>query len=99
MLSAIFEDREIAAILRLVGLEEESIPSFIQDGDDGTQAGIASLAERGFLVSDSGSTFTLRQDLAMFLEALVYPDTVIDLLTMEDFRPRRVSVVMAFAET
>ena len=94
MLSAIFEDREIAAILRLVDLEEESIPSFIQDGDDGTQAGIASLAERGFLVSDSGSTFTLRQDLAMFLEALVYPGTVIDLLTMEDFRPRRVSVVM-----
>ncbi len=94
MLMEIFEDREIGAILRLV-LNEGSIPTFLQDGDDGTQEGIASLADRGFLVGDSRGSLTLRQDLAAFLEVLVYPDTLIDLLTMEGFeRIRKMSILM-----
>ncbi len=93
MLSAIFDDREIASILKLMG-KDELIPMFIWDGDDGTQAGISSLAERGFLVPNSEGTLALRPDFATFLESLVYPDMVLDILSMEEFQPKRMSIVV-----
>ncbi len=93
MLSAVFDDGEIASILRLMG-KEELIPTFVWDGDDGTQVGIASLAERGFLVPDSRGALALRPDFATFLESLVHPDIVLDILSMEDFQPRRMSIIV-----